>query len=177
MHAQRVSNLNSLAQKPSFLTVAAPSTRGKSTSVKSIDGWCPNSSKLSLRASSLYVMSMLLLYYKASFTWSKLLICIDKLVLQYVFTRQGSQVRTLYHPPVISQLNQALTRNRSAFFTSKSSINTPYYYSYVSALVLLGFAGDDAGCNVSVVNGADKLIASEKKRSSHSERDLEQLLV
>ena len=92
------------------------------------------------------------------------------------FTRQGSQVRTLYHPPVISQLNQALTRNRSAFFTSKSSINTPYYYSYVSALVLLGFAGGDAGCSVSVVNGADKLIASEKKRSSHSERDLEQLL-
>ena len=54
------------------------------------------------------------------------------------FTRQGSQVRTLYHPPVISQLNQALTRNRSAFFTSKSSINTPYYYSYISTLVLLG---------------------------------------
>ena len=48
---------------------------------------------------------MLLLYYKASFTWSKLLIYIDKLVLQYVFTRQGSQVRTLYH----HQLNQALT--------------------------------------------------------------------
>jgi hypothetical protein len=56
------------------------------------------------------------------------------------FTRQGSQVRTLYHPPVISQLNQALTRNRSAFFTSKSSINTPYYYSYISTLVLLGFS-------------------------------------
>ena len=54
------------------------------------------------------------------------------------FTRQGSQVRTLYHPPAISQLNQALTRNRSAFFMSKSSINTPYYYSYVSALDLLG---------------------------------------
>ena len=78
---------------------------------------------------------------------------------------------------VISNLNQALTRNRSAFFTFKSSINIPYYYSYISALALLGFAGGDAGCSISVVNGADKLIASEKKRSSHSERDLEQLLV
>jgi hypothetical protein len=28
---------------------------------------------------------MLLLYYKASFTWSKVLICIDKSVLQHVF--------------------------------------------------------------------------------------------
>ena len=54
------------------------------------------------------------------------------------FTRQGSQVRTLYHPPVMGQLNQALTRNRSAFFTFKSSINTPYYYSYISTLVLIG---------------------------------------
>ena len=86
----------------------------------------------------------------------------DKVTSLGVFTRQGSQVRTLYHPPVISQLNQALTRNRSVFFTSKSSINAPYYYSYVSALVLLGFAEGDAGCSVSVVNGADKLIASEK---------------
>ena len=59
---------------------------------------------------------MLLLYYKASFTCSKLLIRIDKLVLQHVFTRQGSQVRTLYHPPVISQLNQALGRNLRCFF-------------------------------------------------------------
>jgi len=74
---------------------------------------------------------MLLLYYKASFTRPKLLIYIDKLVLQHVFTRQGSQVRTLYHPPVISQLNRVLTRNRSAFFTSKSSGNTPYYDSYI----------------------------------------------
>ncbi len=31
-----------------------------------------------------------------------------------LFTRQGSQVRTLYHPPVISPINQALTKNRSA---------------------------------------------------------------
>ena len=80
---------------------------------------------------------MLLLYYKVSFTGSKLLIYKDKLMLQHVFTRQGSQVRTLYRPPVIVECNQALTRNLSAFFTSKSSINTPYYYSYVSALVLL----------------------------------------
>ena len=36
-----------------FLTAMAPSTRGKSTSVKSIDGWCPNSSKLFAFASSL----------------------------------------------------------------------------------------------------------------------------
>ena len=54
------------------------------------------------------------------------------------FTPQGSQVRTLYHPPVIRQLNQALTRNRGAFFTSKSGMNTPYQGSYISELVLLG---------------------------------------
>jgi hypothetical protein len=37
--------------------------------------------------------------------------------------------------------------------------------------------GGDAGCSVSVVTCADKLTASEKKRSSRSERDLGQLLV
>ena len=40
---------------------------------------------------------------------------------------------------VITLLNRALTRNRSAFFMFKSSINTPYYYSDIPTLVLLGF--------------------------------------
>jgi hypothetical protein len=55
------------------------------------------------------------------------------------FTRQGSQVRTLYHPPVISQVNQALRTSLRCFFSPKSSMNTLYYYCDVSALVLLGF--------------------------------------
>jgi hypothetical protein len=59
---------------------------------------------------------MLLLYYKASFIWPKLLIYIDKLVLQRVFTRQGSQVRTLYHPPVICNEIKALRETGKAFF-------------------------------------------------------------
>ena len=43
---------------------------------------------------------------------------------------------------VIRLLNHALTRNRSAFFTFKSSTDTPYYCSYVSTLALLDFRKD-----------------------------------
>ncbi len=62
---------------------------------------------------------MLLLYYKASFIWPKLLIYIDKLVLQRVFTRQGSQVRTLYHPPVIFNEIKHLGEILGAFLRPK----------------------------------------------------------
>ena len=74
---------------------------------------------------------MLLLYYKASFTWSKLLIYIDKLVLQHVFTRQGSQVRTLYH----HQLNQALTAPSGAVFVCRFAIFNKHRVKFCGSVV------------------------------------------